>query len=418
MPEVESQQLDHESEIVQTAALKPHPRNYRGHPERQIEHLKQSIREHGVYRNLVTANDLTVLAGHGMLLALIELNVADVRVVRMPFGPDDPRALKLLAADNELSRLAETDQQALLDLLVETDNLLGTGFDSDAFDALSAMVEAAALAAAGTSDATPRPIDPPVDPVTKPGDLWVIGAHRVLCGDARNGADYERALGERLPSAVVMDPPYGVGIGAKNRALDEIDRAGRALDDLQGDGDIDEVRGLWKAAFPRVCDAMPAGTPWYCFGPQGGDLGLLLLLLREGGLDPRHVLIWKKNRPSFSIGRLDYDYQHEPLVYGWKKGAAHPWYADGTRSSVLEFDRPQASKQHATMKPTPLLCHLIANSTRKGDVILDPFCGSGSTMVAAAQLGRIGVGIEISPAYCDVIVDRMENTTGLKGTLA
>lgn len=185
-----------------------------------------------------------------------------------------------------------------------------------------------------------------------------------------------------------------------------------------GDRGMEEVQALWRSSFPLIADLLHPGVPWYCFGPQGGDLGLLLLLLKESGLTPRHILIWRKNRPSFSIGRLDYDYQHEPIVYGWVDGAAHRWYATEPQTSLLEFDRPQASPDHATAKPVPLLAHLIGNSTRRRDLVLDPFAGSGSILVAAEETGRVCAAIEIAPQYVDVTVARWERLApGNDGTL-
>ena len=238
--------------------------------------------------------------------------------------------------------------------------------------------------------------------------------HRVLCGDATDKAAYDRVLnGEHLTGPLITDPPYGVGIGAKNRALDSIDRAGRVLTDLEGDQGIEEVKVLWRDSFACFMAVLPPGTPYYVFGPQGGELGLLLLLLlKDAGLQPRHVLIWQKNRPSFSIGRLDYDYQHEPIVYGWRPGAAHPWYAKDSQTSILEFDRPQRSPDHPTAKPVDLLYQLVINSSAPGQMVLDPFGGSGSTLIAAHRAGRVARLIELAPGYVDVICRRFEEFTG------
>jgi site-specific DNA-methyltransferase (adenine-specific) len=254
--------------------------------------------------------------------------------------------------------------------------------------------------------------------ITKLGDLWLLGKHRVLCGDATDRAAYDRVLTtEHLTGAVIADPPYGVAIGAKNRALDAIDRADRVPTDMDGDQGIEDVEKLWRASFDVLFDVLAPGSPYYIFGPQGGDLGLLLLLLRDSGLAPKHILIWAKNRASFSIGRLDYDYQHEPVVYGWRPGAGHPWYATEPQTSLLPFDRPAASRLHATMKPVDLLAYLIRNSAPIGGSVLDPFGGSGSTLIACEQTGRVAYLMEIDPHYVDVICKRFQDFTGTKPVL-
>lgn len=401
--------------MVPIGDLRPHPRNYRKHPRAQLDHLKQSMRESGVYRNLVCARDLTILAGHGVHEAATELAVPELRCVVLDVDPSDVRALKILAADNELGRLAVVDLPGLADILStvaehDLSGLLGTAWDGPDLASLLAS-------SAGTPETRTDPDevpDPPAVPVTQPGDMWVLGDHLVLCGDCTDPAVTERALEKGLPGAVVTDPPYGVAIGAKNRALDAIDRAERALDDLEGDQGIAEVEALWRASFTVISKAIPPGCPYYVFGPQGGDLGLLLLLLlRDSGLSPRHILIWVKNRPSFSIGRLDYDYQHEPIVYGWKPGGPHPWHADGSRSSVIECDRPRKSPDHPTVKPVALLRQLIENSTSPGGRVFDPFGGSGSTTIAAYDCGRRSTLIELKPVYVDVICRRFQAHTGV-----
>jgi len=403
--------------------LTPAPRNPQGH---DLATLKASYERFGyTIPVLWCERKQAIAAGHGRVELLLAMRDAGepmpdgitkakgdwlVPVERGWASKDDAEFEAYLLADNQLTVLGIRDDKLLSEMLADLvagPGLLGTGFDEAALKALLAAQPKPLLA---DPDAIP---EPPKVPVTKFGDLWLLGDHRLLCGDATKREDYERVLGgEHLSGAVIADPPYGVAIGAKNRALDSIDRAGRVLTDLEGDQGIEEVEKLWREAFTTFMLVMPPGTPYYVFGPQGGDLGLLLLLLRDSGLAPRHILIWVKNRPSFSIGRLDYDYQHEPIVYGWRPGGAHPWHADGTRTSILAFDRPQASPLHPTAKPVALLVHLIGNSTAPGQTVLDPFGGSGSTLIACEQTGRVARLMEIDPTYCDVICRRYEQATG------
>lgn len=293
------------------------------------------------------------------------------------YAISDRLARRHMLADNRAHDLASYDDQQLAQILREIadeDGLVGTGFDDEALDEL--LRDLAADEAKNRPKASDEVPAKPTTPITKRGDLIVLGEHRLLCGDARERSDYDRVL-----------------------------------TDLEGDVGIEEVEELWKLSFGVLYDLLPGGMPYYVFGPQGGDLGLLLLL-RDSGLAPRHILIWVKNRPSFSIGRLDYDYQHEPIVYGWRPGAAHTWYAEETRTSVLHFDRPQASPDHPTTKPVDLFAHLILNSTQPGEMVLDPFAGSGTALMACEQEGRRARCIEIDPGYCDVIVARWEKHTG------
>lgn len=424
-------------EYVPIDDLVPDPRNPKDHT---IGDLRASLGRFG-YTEPISVDERTgmISSGHGrreMLLADRDDGVAaaegivvdgegrwTVPVVRGWHSENDDEALAYLIAANQLTTKGgwnDADLAAALERMTETPlKLDGIGFDQDELDRLLISVRAHERHLRAEVD--PDDVPPvPVVPVTKQGDLWLLGPHRVLCGDARDREDYDRVMNKDLAGAVVTDPPYGVGIDAKNVAMGEATGQDPRLDDLvEGDQGIKEVEELWRASFGVIFDVIPPGCPYYINGPQGGELGLLLLLLlREAKLNPRHILIWVKNRPSFSIGRLDYDYQHEPIVYGWKPGAAHPWYASETRQSVMTVDRPSASPEHPTMKPVALLTQLIENSTKLGAVILDPFGGSGSTLIAAHDTGRRAALVELSPAYVDVICARWQRLTGEKPVLA
>ena len=404
--------------------LVPAPRNPRRH---DLENLRASVSRFGfVSPAILDERTGRLVAGHGRAETLVEARNAGIEapegirvdktgawsmpVVHGWSSKDDAEAEAYLISDNQG---AGWDDAALAEMLSELDDLAGTGFDDAEVERLLS-----ALHSPSEGKTDPDEIPEVAKPITRRGDLWIMGDHRLLCGDATKREDYDRVLGgEHLTGALITDPPYGVAIGAKNRALDQFDRAGQVLTDLAGDRGIEEVEALWRAAFDVWSGCLAPGTPYYVFGPQGGDLGLLLLLLlllRDAKLSPRHILIWKKNRPSFSLGRLDYDYQHEPIVYGWQPGAAHPWYADGSRTSILEYDRPAASPDHPTTKPVALIEELIGNSVPVGGIVLDPFLGSGTALVAAERLGRRCLGLEIDPHYCDVAVRRWEEFTGSK----
>jgi DNA modification methylase len=255
--------------------------------------------------------------------------------------------------------------------------------------------------------------EPPVDPITKLGDLWILGEHRVLCGDSTKAEAVARLMAAKLASLVVTDPPYGVSYADKNAFLNAIDKGNRVQTPIENDHlDKKDSQQLWKDAFTHMNAAMHPGASVYCFMPQGGDqmMMMMMMMMIGAGIEPRHELIWLKN--NHVLGRTDYAYKHEPILYAWKAGG-HKFYG-GFQTSVLEFDRPNASKLHPTMKPVELISRLIENSSLRGDLLYEPFCGSGTTLIAAEQLGRKCYGMELSPHYCDVIVKRWENMTGKK----
>lgn len=261
--------------------------------------------------------------------------------------------------------------------------------------------------------------EPPKEAMTKPGDMWKMGEHVLLCGSSTDSADVSRVMGGGLADIVFTDPPYGVSIGKKNRLLNSIGRAGRNTTDIKGDDLKPEVlkEKLLLPAFSLVRSVMSELCTVFVTSPQGGDLVMMMLqMMKEAGLTVRHVLIWKKNSPTFSMGRLDYDYQHEPILLTW--GKKHAFYGAGAhRTSVWEIDRPRASEDHPTMKPVELYVNAFQNNSKAGDTVYEPFAGSGTAVIASEQVGRKCRAIEIEPRYCDVIVRRWEEFTGKKATI-
>lgn len=254
--------------------------------------------------------------------------------------------------------------------------------------------------------------EPPKDPITKPGDLWILGRHRLLCGDCRDGDTLARLMrGERY-DLLVTDPPYGVSYAAKNEFLNVIAPGNRIQTPIVNDhGTPEEMEALWLAAFTAIRQFAKPGASYYVTGPQGGDLLLLLLNLRASGFPLRHMLVWAKN--NHVLGRSDYHYKHEPIIYGWVEGA-HRYHGGTSETSLWEIDKPHESKLHPTMKPVELYARAIRNSSAEGEIVCDPFEGSGTCAVAAEQLFRRCYGLEIDPHYCDVIVERWQNLTGEK----
>jgi len=232
-----------------------------------------------------------------------------------------------------------------------------------------------------------------------------------MCGDATKKEDVERVMGGEKAALLLADPPYGVSYAAKNEFLNAIAPGNRIQDPIAGDHQSPEdMSSLWRAAFGVARGVVCDGASYYVTGPQGGDLLLLLLALRDSGFPLRHMLIWAKN--NHVLGRSDYNYKHEPIVYGWVDGAGHKFWGGGGETSLWEIDKPQQSKLHPTMKPVKLFERAIRNSTEADSLIHDPFLGSGTTLIAAEQLGRRCVGLEIEPRYADVVLARWESLTG------
>lgn len=391
-------------ETVKIDSLTFDPANVRKHDEKNLAAIKASLNRFGQQKPIVVDANGVVRAGNGTLAAAKALGWKEIRIVRSSLAGSEATAYAI--ADNRTAELAEWDDDALAQTLaalqIEDDALAeATGFDLSEIEKLTAPNDV-------EEDEVP---EAPVDPITKAGDLWLLGEHRLLCGDSTKAEDVERLMDGMLASLVVTDPPYGVSYADKNAFLNAIDEGNRVQTPIENDHlDKESVQKLWKDSFTQMGASMRPGACVYCFMPQGGDQMMMMMMMMGAGIEPRHELIWVKN--NHVLGRTDYAYKHEPIMYAWKSGG-HRFYGD-FQTSVLEFDRPNSSKLHPTMKPVELTARLVQNSSVVGDVLYEPFCGSGTTLIAAEQLGRKCYGMEISPSYCDVIVKRWENLTGKK----
>ena len=249
----------------------------------------------------------------------------------------------------------------------------------------------------------------------KCGDIWQLGRHRLMCGDSTKMECFEKLMGDVFADMVFTDPPYGVSIGDKNKALQSVQKAGRITDNIENDTlGCSELYDVLKSAMTNVRLRCKDDASYFVTAPQGGSLGLMMMMMmKDAGLAVRHNLIWRKNAPTFSLGRLDYDYQHEPIMYTWTK--THHNYRGGQyRSTVWDFDKPRKCDLHPTMKPVELVVNCIMDCTKDNDIVLDAFGGSGTTIIAAEQTGRNCYMMEIDPHYCDVIIKRWEDFTGKK----
>lgn len=245
-----------------------------------------------------------------------------------------------------------------------------------------------------------------VKPITKPGDIWELGRHRVVCGDSTEIDNYKRLFGSSMADMVFTDPPYGVAIGDKNKFLNSFQKAGGNLRDIENDTQTpSELQTVLIKCFKNLLEYAHDHCSFYVTAPQGGELGMMMMMMMMSGIPARHVLMWHKNSPTFSMGRLDYDYQHEPILYAWKK--KHVFYGNGSQKrSVWSYDKPRKCDLHPTMKPVELIENAILNSSKSGDVVADIFLGSGSTLIASEKTQRICRGMELESHYCDVIARR------------
>lgn len=245
------------------------------------------------------------------------------------------------------------------------------------------------------------------------GDIWRLGDHRLMCGDSTDEAAIKRLMDGDKADMVFTDPPYGVSIGDKNAALNSVQEAGRCCKNIENDTlSADELYPILVKAMTNARLSCKEDACYFVTSPQGGELGLMMMM-KDAGLPVRHMLIWEKNSATFSLGRLDYDYQHEPIFYTWTK--KHHNYRKGQyRTTIWKYDKPRKCDLHPTMKPVELVANCLNDATKAGDIALDVFGGSGTTMIACEQLGRHARLIELDPHYCDVIIARWEKFTGMK----
>jgi len=411
---------------VPLESIHPHPRNPR---VADIDRLAGSLTEHGQYRPIVVRRATgEILAGNHTWRAAQQLGWTDIAVTFVDC--DDHQALRILLADNRYADLAGYIDESLVALLQELAvteaGLIGTGYTTrdlgDLVDGIDRDPNAVAL-----TDVDDIPTDAPAR--TKPGDVWLLGLHRLICGDSTKLATYTKLLDATPADLLLSDPPYNVAYEGKtaDRLTIENDNMSDAA-----------FRAFLDDSFAPMYASMRPGAPAYIF--HADTLGSPFRAAFTGaGFELKQVLVWIKN--SLVLGRQDYHWQHEPILYGWKPGAAHAWYGGRTRTTLLDDqrtrpvdmtkaelvdllaealrestaireDRPARNADHPTMKPVRLLERLISNSTRSEDVVLDPFAGSGSTLIAAHHTARIARVVELRPGYCDVICRRWQEHTG------
>lgn len=244
----------------------------------------------------------------------------------------------------------------------------------------------------------------------KLGDIWQLGRHRLMCGDSTDASQVAKLLGGTNIQLYLTDPPYNVAYGYNGAPTEKHRKDGLIV--LNDKMDNDKFEEFLTNAFNAANANMEKGASFYIFHSDGYSYWFRKALINTVDLELRENLIWVKN--SMTLGRQDYQWRHEPCLYGWKKGASHNWFSDRKQTTVMEFDRPTKSIEHPTMKPIPLFAYLIQNSSQEGWNVYDSFGGSGTTIMACEQLDRNGFSMELDPHYCDVIINRWETYTGKK----
>jgi DNA modification methylase len=388
-----------------TAKLLPYARNARTHSEEQVAQIAASIAEFGFTNPILAGSDGIIVAGHGRLAAAQKLGLEIVPVVVLDhLTPTQRRALVI--ADNRIAENAGWDD-AMLRIELEALQLEGFDLDITGFDA-DALAELIAGDEPDNEGQTDEDAVPEIGetPISRPGDVWVLGPHRLLCGDATVAASYEALLQGEPVDMVFTDPPYNVNYA--NSAKDKMRGKDRAiLNDNLGDGFYDF---LLAALTPTVA---------HCRGGiyvamSSSELDVLQAAFRAAGGKWSTFIIWAKN--TFTLGRADYQRQYEPILYGWPEGAQRHWCGDRDQGDVWNIKKPQKNDLHPTMKPVELVERAMRNSSRPGNVVLDPFGGSGTTLIAAEKSGRVARLIELDPKYVDVIVRRWQEWTGKQAT--
>lgn len=403
------------------ATLKEYGQNSRTHSTLQVGQIAESIKAFGWTNPLLVDEARVLIAGHGRLAAAKLLGLAEVPCIEIAGLSEDKRRA-LVIADNKLALNAGWDDAALAS---EIALLNSAGFDLDLLGFTAAeMNKLQDVDFVGKSDPDDAP-SVPTDQTSLMGDLWVMGDHRLLCGDSTSIDAVKELMGGGLADMLLTDPPYNVGYqgGTKDRLKIKNDSmSGAAFRQFLRDANAAANAVMRPGAVFYIWHADSEG---YNFRGSCADVGWSV----------RQCLIWKKQQ--FVMGRQDYHWQHEPCLYGWKDGdahlcfedqhdpclygwkdgASHTWANDRKQTTVLEFDRPQRSTEHPTMKPVSLFEYLMLNNTKGSDVVLDLFGGSGTTAIAAEKNGRQARLMELDPKYCDVIVSRWQAFTGKQATL-
>ena len=388
--------------------LIPYVNNSRTHSDEQVAQIAASIKEFGWTNPILIDGDNGIIAGHGRLMAARKLGHTEVPTIELKDLTETQKKAYIIA-DNRLALNAGWDNEMLT---IELNDLLADGFALDilGFDPkeIAALLEPEVVEGLTDEDAVP---DVPEEPKTRLGDIYQLGKHRLMCGDSCSLTDMEKLCDGQLVDMWLTDPPYNVAVQGGNHANPERKNGLKILNDKMPD---EEFRQFLRDAYVTADLVMKPGAVFYIWHADSEGYNFRGAA-KDAGWPVRQCLIWKKS--SIVMGRQDYHWKHEPCLYGWKEGAGHLWATDRKQTTILEFDRPSRNGEHPTMKPVALFEYQMLNNTKGGDIVLDSFGGSGTTLLAAEKHGRYARLMELDPKYCDVIVKRWEDFTGKKATL-
>ena len=362
--------------------------------DKEYEKIKNSIQEFGYVEPIIVNYDMTVIGGHQRLTVLKDLGYTEVECVVLNIEDEH----KVKALNIVLNKITGAwNEQLLADLLVDLQsadfNTDLTGFEPAEIDQLFSKVHNKKI----TEDDFDVGAELKKPTIAQAGDLWLLGPHRILCGDALLPESYVKLMDGKKANLVLTDPPYNVNVE---------EAAGKIKNDNMSDEDF--YKFLF-AAFVNIEQNMEADASIYVFHADSKGL-IFRQAFHDAGFYLSGCCIWKKDR--LVLGRSPYQWQHEPCLFGWKVGGKHQWYSDRKQTTIWEYDRPTSSKDHPTMKPIALMAYPIQNSCMSNCIVLDPFSGSGSTLIACEQTNRICYGIELDEKFMDVIVARYIEQTG------
>lgn len=381
--------------------LLANPQNFRIHPKAQQDHLAAVLDQVGFVQDVIV-NQRTghVVDGHLRVELAISRGEESIPVVYVDLDEDEERLV--LATFDPISAMAVPDREILSGLLESIEQRNASV--QAAIAEIAKMNRVVLSVPQGLTDPDVVP-EPPAEPVTKLGDLWILGDHRVLCGDSTKAVSVARLMGASLAGCVFTDPPYGVAYDGGTLVREE----------LVGDEDV----GLYEPACAMAASYSDPDAALYLW--HAGVKGIAAAAAAAAiaaGYEIRCEIVWNKNQAQYGALSAQYKQKHEPCYYAHKKGKAPRWYGPTNEITVWDVDRSSRNEYHPTQKPVALAVRAFRNSTAPGDVVLDLFLGSGSTLIAAEQLGRRCFGLEIEPKYVDVIVARWEAFTGRKAELA
>ena len=376
--------------LYSIAEIKPNPNNPRTIKDDKFKKLVKSLQDFpdmAKVRPIVVNKDMIVLGGNMRLKAMKEAGWKEVPVEVVDWSEEQQR--EFIIKDNV--GFGEWDWEMIANEW-DAEKVQDWGLDIPDFKTADAV-----------EDDYEIPDEVHTDIVL--GDIFDIGPHRLICGDSTQTDTFKRLLGDQMADLVVTDPPYNVALGmetveqakARNRRTD-----GKVIknDKMSNDDFYQFLYDFYTA----LGSYTKAGGAWYVWHADSEVINFRKAMA-DAGIMPKQGLVWKKS--SLVMGRQDYQWQHEPCLYGWKEGAAHGWYTDRKQSTILEFEKPSRNAEHPTMKPIPLFAYQIGNSSKQGDIVADGFGGSGTTMVACHQMQRKAYLVEFDPKYCQVIIDRM-----------